>query len=204
MNTLFYKINLIVYEFVFCFFFFRVYMVRLLYHLIPEVRNIWIRVWLPYNHFSLVGPLKLVWVKVNEVFLLDVQRKISLFFFCLFCFCLQLQGTKLFKLGQARPGRAYLAYNLVLLDRQATSEGVLSTRSGIFSGGLWHIWIPVIFGLISHREALLKLHSFHVMVVTLWMVASGWIWVLIWQFSPHCSPCTTPPLITFQPFHPQS
>lgn len=62
-------------------------------------------------------------------------------FFCLFCFCLQLQGTKLFKLGQARPGqarqgRAYLAYHLVLLHGKAASEGVPSTSSGILSGGL--------------------------------------------------------------------
>lgn len=59
--------------------------------------------------------------------------------------------AKLFELGQARPGGADLAYGLVSLGGQAASEGVLSTSSGIFSGGLRHFGIPVIFGLITRR-----------------------------------------------------
>lgn len=100
--------------------------------------------------------------------------------FCSFCF--QLQGTELLNLCQARPGAACLAHNLVFPDRRETSEGAVSTNSGIFSGGAStpldssHIWT---YQPLGGRTALPYLHSFHVMVVTLWMVASGWIWVLI-------------------------
>lgn len=59
----------------------------------------------------------------------------SLFIYFLFLFPATRDKARQARPGQARPDRAYLAYDLVLPNRSGASEEILSTSSGIVSGG---------------------------------------------------------------------